>query len=93
MVFKFAYFVELNKSYQLAKFHWPRLSGSNFTRAGGKHPSPDLQSPVLIGLKKCYPAFHLIFYTIILFMKVKDLHGQVMVENEIDNISAPKNDK
>ena len=28
----------------LLKIHWPRLSGSNFTRAGGKHPSPDLQA-------------------------------------------------
>ena len=30
----------------------------------------------------------------ILFMKLNDLHGQVMVKNQIDNIiSAPKNDK
>ena len=29
-----------------------------------------------------------------LFMKLKDLHGQVMVKNVIDNIiSTPKNDK
>ena len=31
-------------------------------------------------LKRCYPAFHLIFYTMILFMKLKDLHGQVMLK-------------
>ena len=42
--FKIAHFVELNRSYQPAKFHWPRLFGSNFTRAGGKHPSPDLHA-------------------------------------------------
>ena len=29
LVFKIAYFVELDRSYQPAKFHWPRLSGSN----------------------------------------------------------------
>ena len=31
-------------------------------------------------LKRCYLAFHLIIYTMILFMKLKDLHGQVMVK-------------
>ena len=31
-------FVELSRSYQPAKFHLCRLSGSNFMRAGGKHP-------------------------------------------------------
>ena len=31
-------------------------------------------------LKRCYPAFHLISYTMILFMKLKDLHGQVIVK-------------
>ena len=36
---KFAHFVNLNRRYRPAKFHWHRLSGSNFTRAGGKHPS------------------------------------------------------
>ena len=50
-----AHFVELNRKYQPAKFHCPRFSGSNFTRAGGKHPSPRLNTlskcPVLIGLK------------------------------------------
>ena len=40
MVFKIAHFVELNRSYQPAKFHWLRLSGSNFTRAGEKHLPP-----------------------------------------------------
>ena len=42
MVFKIAHFVELNRSYQPAKFHWPNLSGSNFTRGGGKSKSPVL---------------------------------------------------
>ena len=31
-------FVEHSRSYQPAKFHWPRMSGSNFMRAGGKCP-------------------------------------------------------
>ena len=45
-------------------------------------------------LKRCYSAFHFIFYTMILFMKLKDLHGQVMVKNEVDNIiTASKNDQ
>ena len=45
-------------------------------------------------LKRCCPAFHLIFYIMILFMKLNDLHGQVMVKTKIGNIiSAPKNDK
>ena len=36
---------DLNRSYQPARFHWPRLSGSNFTRAGGNHsPFPDLHT-------------------------------------------------
>ena len=30
-----AHFVELNRSYYPAKFHWHRLSGSNFTGGGG----------------------------------------------------------
>ena len=30
--------VELNRRHQPAKFHWPGLSGSHFTRDGGKHP-------------------------------------------------------
>ena len=38
LLFKIAHFVERNRSCQPAKFHWPRLSGSNFMRAGGKHP-------------------------------------------------------
>ena len=29
----------------------------------------------------------------ILFMKLKDLHDQVMTKNVIDNISAPRKDK
>ena len=37
-------------------------------------------------LKRCYPAYHLIVNTTILFMKLEDLHGQVMVKNEIGNI-------
>ena len=54
MDLKIENFVELNKKYQPAKFHWPRLSGSNFTRAGGKHPQTYMlsKSPVLIGLKE-----------------------------------------
>ena len=42
--------MELNRSYQPAKFHWPRFSGSNFTRCGGKHPPP--LPPDLNALKK-----------------------------------------
>ena len=38
LVFKIAHFVELNRRHQPAKFHWLRLSGSNFTRAVGKLP-------------------------------------------------------
>ena len=38
--FNIIYFVELNRRYQPAKFHWPRLSGSNFMRAGGTPPPP-----------------------------------------------------
>ena len=53
--FKIAYFVELNRGYQPAEFHWPRLSALNFTRAGGKHPTPQTytlsKNPVLMGLK------------------------------------------
>ena len=40
LVSKIAHFVEISESYQPAKFHWPRLSGSNFMRAGGKHLPP-----------------------------------------------------
>ena len=43
LVFKISPFVELNRSYEPSKFYWPRFSGSNFTRAGGKHP-PDLHA-------------------------------------------------
>ena len=54
LAFKIAHFVKLNRRYQPAKFHWPRLSGSNFTRAGGKHPCPPnytlSKRPVFIGL-------------------------------------------
>ena len=55
LVFKIAHFVELNGSYQPAKLHWPRLSGSHFTRGGGTPPPPPpnlhaLKSPVIIGL-------------------------------------------
>ena len=51
LVFKIAHFVELSRSYQPAKFHLPRLSVSNFMRAGGKHPPQTYtlsKSPVLI---------------------------------------------
>ena len=41
---KIARFVELNRRYQPVKCDWFRLSGSNFTRAGGKHPPPDLHT-------------------------------------------------
>ena len=56
LAFKIAKFMELNKRYQPSKCHWPRLSRSNFTRAGGKHPPPPKtymlsKSPVLIGLR------------------------------------------
>ena len=37
MVFKFAYFMELTKGYQLAKFQCSRLSGSSFTEGLQKH--------------------------------------------------------
>ena len=37
MVFKFAYFVELTKGYQPAKFQCRRLSGSSFTEGLQKH--------------------------------------------------------
>ena len=56
--FKITHLVELNKMYQPAKFHWSRLSGSNFMRAVVENtPPPPAQtytlskSPVLIGLK------------------------------------------
>ena len=35
LVFNIVHFVEYNTSYQPTKFHWLRLSGSNFTRGGG----------------------------------------------------------
>ena len=37
MIFKFAYFVELTKGYQPAKFQCCRLSGSRFTKGLQKH--------------------------------------------------------
>ena len=37
MVFKFAYYVELTKGYQPAKFQFFRLSGSSFTEGLQKH--------------------------------------------------------
>ena len=33
-------------------------------------------------LKRCCLAFHLITYTMIFFMKLKDLYGQVMVKKK-----------
>ena len=42
LTFKIAYSVEFNRGYQPGKFHWPRLSGSSFTRADGKHFPPQL---------------------------------------------------
>ena len=55
-IFKCTMLKTLNSGYQPAKFHWPGLSGSNFTRACGKHPPPPQtymlsKSPVLIGLR------------------------------------------
>ena len=32
LVFNIAHFVEISRSYQPAKCHWPGLSGSNFLR-------------------------------------------------------------
>ena len=32
LIFKIAHFIERNRSYQPARFHWPMFSGSNFTR-------------------------------------------------------------
>ena len=40
LAFKIVHVVELNRGYQLSKFHWPRFSVSNFMKAGGKHPLP-----------------------------------------------------
>ena len=37
MIFKFAYFVELSKGYQTAKFQCCRLSGSSFKEGLQKH--------------------------------------------------------
>ena len=54
LAFKVAHFVELNRGYHPAKFHWPKLSGSDFTRDGGEHPPQTYtlsKSPVLIGIK------------------------------------------
>ena len=39
-----AHFVELNTSYQPAKFHWPRLSGSILREVVENKPPPDLHS-------------------------------------------------
>ena len=52
--------VEINRRYQPAKFHWPRLSGSNFMRAGGKHSQAYTLSkkPVLIGLKLIFGYYY-----------------------------------
>ena len=43
LAFKIPHFVELNKSYYPAEFHWPKLSGSNSTR-GWKTPHSDLHA-------------------------------------------------
>ena len=51
LVFKITHFVELNIRYQHVKVHWPKLSGSNFMRVGGKHPPP----PNLQAFKKPNP--------------------------------------
>ena len=51
--FKFANFVEHNISYEPCKFQLSRMSGSNLTERGGKHPpsaAPGGKSPVLLGL-------------------------------------------
>ena len=40
IIVKLSYFVEHNISYQPCKFQLSRMSGSNFTEGGGKHPSP-----------------------------------------------------
>ena len=37
MVFKFAYFVEVTKGYQIAKFQCCKFSGSSFTEGLQKH--------------------------------------------------------
>ena len=86
--FKLKYLENQGKLFQLERFESCVRVFENLSYEINLHqwPCPPL--------KRCYLAFHLIFYTMILFMRLKDLHGQVMVKNEIANIlSAPKNDK
>ena len=59
-----------------------------------------LSHEIILYQQPCSPLLEMLpcilfnFYTLILFMELKDLHAQVMVKNEIDNIpNGPKNDK
>ena len=66
LVFKIVHFVELNRRYQPAKFDWPRLSESNFTRVGGTHLPPppnlhDLKKPGPYRVKYVFMYLH--YYT------------------------------
>ena len=48
--------VEFNESYYSAKFHWLRLSGSNFTGGGVENTPSDLhalKNPSLYRVKGC----------------------------------------
>ena len=66
LVFKIAHFVEHNRSYQPANFHWPSFSGSNSMRGGGKHfppPPPRFtRSQKAQSLKRLRPRAQSMFY-------------------------------
>ena len=47
LVFKIAHFVELNRSYQPAKFQWPRLSELSEILRGGRGNFPDQKAQSL----------------------------------------------
>ena len=56
LTFRISHVVELNRRYQSTNTHLPMLSGSNFTRAGGKHPAlPPPPHSDLQALKKPSP--------------------------------------
>ena len=82
MVAKFAEFPKFKLKYLENQENYFSQTGLNYVRVFKNFSYEiNLYQQPCSSLKRCYPAFHLMFYTIILVMKLKDLQPCINTEN------------